>query len=315
MAIQLSSETILLAAAAVGGVMAVAAIALPDRHSRIRTRLDAMKPVIAEGAGPGPAGPAIGERMSSLGDKIIGSFLIGPKEQEKMVELLGSSGISGKDKVAMFVAGKFTLAIILIVLSWVLVYVTGLFQSTWYMRVLIILVFALVGWRAPDMVISSFGTRRKRRLRDGVADALDLMVICTEAGLGLEQGMDRVARDIAVSNPIVSEEFKKTTAEMKVLPQMRDALDNFAKRSGLPIVKSVVTTLVQSIQYGTPLSHSLRVLSSEMRAHRMLEIERKAAQLPVLLTLPLILFILPCLFLIVAGPAVLNTIATFAGHR
>ncbi|HLY54167.1 MAG TPA: type II secretion system F family protein [Stellaceae bacterium] len=316
MAIQLTSENLLLGAAAVGGVMAVAAIALPDRHSRIRTRLDAMKPVVAEGAGPGgPAAPAIGERMSSLGDKIIGSFLIGPKEQEKMVELLGSAGISGKDKVAMFVAGKFTLAIILIVLSWVLVYVTGLFQSTWYMRVLIILVFALVGWRAPDMVVNSFGTRRKRRLRDGISDALDLMVICTEAGLGLEQGMDRVARDIAVSNPVVSEELKKTTAEMKVLPQMRDALDNFAKRSGLPIVKSVVTTLVQSIQYGTPLSHSLRVLSGEMRAHRMLEIERKAAQLPVLLTLPLIMFILPCLFLIVAGPAVLNTIATFAGHR
>lgn len=314
MAIALSAQTILLGAAAFGGLMAVAAIALPDRHSRVRNRIEAMKPATEQAAGP-VTPVAIREQLSTLGDKVLGSVLIGPKEQEKMVELLGSSGISGKDKVAMFVAGKFTLAIILAVLSWALVYVTGLFQSTLIFRIGFVLFFLWIGWRIPDMVVGSIGTRRKRQLRDGISDALDLMVICTEAGLGLEQGMDRVARDIAVSNPIVAEELKKTTAEMKVLPQMRDALDNLAKRSGLPIVKSVVTTLVQSIQYGTPLAHSLRVLSSEMRSHRMLEIERKAAQLPVLLTLPLIVFILPCLFLVVAGPAVLNTIATFAGHR
>ncbi len=313
MAIVLNTQTILLGAAAFGGLLAVAAIALPDRHSRVRNRIEGMKPVTE--LGPTAVTPAISDRIGVVGDKIVGSFLIGPKEEEKMITLLGSAGISGRDKVAMFVAGKFTLAIIMIVLSWSLVYVTGMFQSTWYMRLLVILFFALAGWRAPDMVIGSFGKRRKRQLRDGVSDALDLMVICTESGLGLEQGMDRVARDIAISNPVVAEELKKTTAEMKVLPQMRDALDNFAKRSGLPIVKSVVTTLVQSIQYGTPLAHSLRVLSAEMRAHRMLEIERKAAQLPVLLTLPLIVFILPCLFLIVAGPAVLNTMAAVTGHH
>ena len=307
-------EYVFLGAAAMGGLTAVAAIAIPDSHSRVRDRLEAMKPP-PDAAGLSSLSPQIGEQLSAVGNKIVGSALIGPKEAEKLVTLLGSAGISGRDKVTMFVAVKLSLAIIMVVLSWLLVYTLGLFQSVWYMRLMVILAAVLAGWRAPDFVIGSLGSRRKRQLRDGIADALDLMVICTESGLGLEQGMDRVARDIQISNPVVSEELRKTTAEMRVLPQMRDALDNLAKRSGLPIVKSVVTTLVQSIQYGTPLAHSLRVLSAEMRSHRMLEIERKAAQLPVLLTLPLIVFILPCLFLVVAGPAVLNSISTVAGHR
>jgi tight adherence protein C len=280
---------------------------------RVRNRIDAMKP--APETEVVSIRPVIGEQFGVVGSKIISSALIGPKEEEKMIGLLGSAGISGKDKVAIFVAGKFSLAIIFGVIAYALCYVLGIFATIWYMRLLVILFLAWMGWRIPDSIVGSIGKRRKRRLRDGIADALDLMVICTESGLGLEQGMDRVARDIAISNPVVSEEFRKTTAEMKVLPQMRDSLDNFAKRSGLPIVKSVVTTLVQSIQYGTPLAHALRVLSAEMRAHRMLEIERKAAQLPVLLTLPLIMFILPCLFLVVAGPAVLNTLTTMKGHR
>jgi tight adherence protein C len=306
-------QIVFLGAAALSGLMVVAAIAIPDTNARVRNRLDAMKPAPETGAAA--IAPKLGEQIGSLGDKLVGSALIGPKEEEKLITLLGAAGISGKDKVAMFVAGKLTLAIIMAVLTWSLAYVLGIFQSVWYMRLMVVLAGTLFGWRAPDMVVSSLGNRRKRQLRDGIADALDLMVICTESGLGLEQGMDRVARDIGISNPVVAEELKKTTSEMKVLPQMRDALDNLAKRSGLPIVKSVVTTLVQSIQYGTPLAHSLRVLSAEMRAHRMLEIERKAAQLPVLLTLPLIVFILPCLFIVVAGPAVLNSMATLASHK
>jgi tight adherence protein C len=306
-------QMVFLGAAALGGLMAVLAIALPDTNARVRNRLDAMKPVPEVGVA-GAMAPQIGERIGALGDKLVGSSLIGPAEEEKLITLLGSAGISGRDKVAMFVAIKLTLAVIFSVLFWSLAYVLGIFQSVWYMRIMVVLFGLLLGWRLPDMVVGSLGNRRKRQLRDGVADALDLMVICTESGLGLEQGMDRVARDIGISNPVVAEELRKTTSEMKVLPQMRDALDNLAKRSGLPIVKSVVTTLVQSIQYGTPLAHSLRVLSAEMRAHRMLEIERKAAQLPVLLTLPLIMFILPCLFIVVAGPAVLNSIRNIAGH-
>ncbi len=312
MAAVTTAQAALLGVAALGSLAAVAATFVPDRHARVRSRIDAMKPVPEIDSAAG--GPVLGERLGALGNKISSSFLVGAKEEEKMIGLLGSAGISGRDKVAMFLAVKFSLAIILTVLVWTICYTLGIFQSTFIMRAMVILGSALGGWRLPDMIIGSIGKRRRLRFRDGIADALDLMVICTEAGLGLEQGMDRVSRDIAISNPIVSEELRKTTAEMKVLPQMRDALDNLAKRSGLPIVRSVVTTLVQSIQYGTPLAHALRVLSAEMRAHRMLEIERKAAQLPVLLTLPLIMFILPCLFMIVAGPALLNTFTTLSRH-
>ena len=304
------AQFVLIGAAAIGGLAAIAAAFVPDRHSRVRSRIEGMRAETEEETQS--VMPVLSGQLGAMGNKIAGSFLVGPKEEEKIIAQLGAAGISGREKVAIFLSAKLSIAVIMGILGWVFVFVLGIFASTWALRLTMILGCAWVGWRAPDFIVNGIAKRRKQRLRDGISDALDLMVICTESGLGLEQGMDRVARDIEISNPIVAGELKKTTAEMRVLPQMRDALDNLAKRSGLPIVKSVVTTLVQSIQYGTPLGHSLRVLSAEMRAHRMLEIEAKAARLPVLLTLPLILFILPCLFLVVAGPAILNTVRTLA---
>jgi tight adherence protein C len=149
-------------------------------------------------------------------------------------------------------------------------------------------------------------------VKDGIADVLDLMVICVESGLGLEQSLDRVSRDIEMSNPVIAEELRMTVAEMRVLPQARMALDNFAARSGQPLVRSVVTTLTQALQYGTPLAHSLRTLSAEMRTLRILEVEERAVRLPVLMTIPLILFLLPSLLCVIAGPAALNVM--HSGH-
>lgn len=306
-------EMVIIGAGGLGVLASIMAIAVPDKHSRVQDRLDAMLP--EKTAEEEETTPIVVERFGAAGKKIAGSFLIGPKEQEKMIFLLGSAGIAGKEKLAAFLSTKLTLAIVFAVLASVLVYTTGLFRDMLPVRLIVILGLALIGWRLPDMWVSRIAAGRKKKLREGIADALDLMVICTEAGLGLEQGMDRVARDLAIANPVVSGELRKTVAEMRMLPQMRDALDNFAKRSDLQIIRSIVTTLVQAIQYGTPLAHSLRVLSAEMRAHRMLELEARAARLPVLMTLPLILFILPCLFLIVAGPAMLNVSAAFKGHQ
>ena len=172
------------------------------------------------------------------------------------------------------------------------------------------MVGAAIGWYIPTLVINQFATTRRAQLEQGIADALDLLVICVEAGLGLEQALDRVSRDIAEANPVVSEELALTVAEMRVMPQIRDALDNFARRSNVAAIKSVMTTLIQAVQYGTPLSNSLRVLAAEMRTHRMMRIEEKAARLPVLMTIPLIIFILPCLFIVIGGPALLGVMDT-----
>lgn len=254
-----------------------------------------------------------GKRFGALGQKLAATPLIGSNELVKVVAALADAGIRGPEKLGIFIATKATLAVVIGFGTWFALGEVGMLPQALSMRVGVEILAALVGWRLPDMFVSRMAGRRRDMLRSGIADVLDLLVICVETGLGLEQALDRVSRDIATANPVVAEELAKTVAEIRVLPQMRDAFDNFAKRSKLPAVKSVMTTLIQTIQYGTPLAQSLRALSSDMRAHRMLEIEERAARLPVLLTIPLILFILPCLFFVLGGPAVLQVLNTFKG--
>jgi tight adherence protein C len=252
-------------------------------------------------------------QVGAIGSWLGGSALIGAKEQRKMVALLSAGGFAHKSHLPIYVATKTGLLILLpIVLGAVNDYF-GLLGDDLTSELGVIMVGAAIGWYLPTLVISQFAKARRRQLEYGIADALDLLVICVEAGLGLEQALDRVSRDISEANPVVSEELAKTVAEMRVMPQIRDALDNFARRSNVPAIRSVMTTLVQAVQYGTPLSNSLRVLATEMRSHRMMKIEERAARLPVLMTIPLILFILPCLFIVIGGPAILGVMDTLHG--
>jgi tight adherence protein C len=244
--------------------------------------------------------------INRIGKWVGGSALVGAGELAKMQQALGAAGFYNKSAVQTLVFTKVGLAIILVTVLWLGLIFTKTMPESLLWSALFMILALWVGWRLPDMYVDNVSKSRRYMIKTGMADALDLLVICVEAGLGLEQSLDRVSRDIELANPVVAGELSMTVAEMKVLPRQRDALDNFAQRANLPSVKSVVTTLVQSIQYGTPLAQSLRVLSAEMRAHRMLEIEEKAARLPVLLTLPLILFILPSLFLLIASPAALK---------
>ena len=121
-------------------------------------------------------------------------------------------------------------------------------------------------------------------------------------------GAQRVAHDIAVGRPVLAAEFLLTLAEMRVLPQMKDALTNLSNRTQSRPVQLLVSTLIQTLQYGTPLGQSLRTLSAEMHVHRFLQYEANAAKLPVMLTLPMVVFILPTMFLVVCGPAAIQVI-------
>jgi tight adherence protein C len=286
----------------------VYAISTQSASRRITERLTELKPQTG-----GDSALAVGgRRFGALGRKLAGTPLIGSDELVKVATALAEAGIRGQDKLGIFIATKATLAVAVGIGCWFGLLQFDMMPDATIMRVAVEIGAALAGWRLPDMVISKIAGRRREMLRSGIADVLDLLVICVETGLGLEQALDRVSHDIAAANPVIAEELSKTVAEIRVLPQMRDAFDNFAKRSKLPAVKSVMTTLIQTIQYGTPLAQSLRVLSADMRAHRMLEIEERAAKLPVLLTIPLIVFILPCLFFVVGGPAALQVMATFS---
>jgi len=154
--------------------------------------------------------------------------------------------------------------------------------------------------------------RRLKRLMRGLPDALDLLVICAEAGLSLDAGLKRVAEEFVTAVPELAEELLLTSIELNFLPDRRQALANLSQRVDVPAMRGVTSTLIQTEKYGTPLSTALRTLSSEFRETRLLRAEEKAARLPAILTVPMICFILPALFIVLAAPAFIKVAEKFS---
>ncbi|HXV73489.1 MAG TPA: type II secretion system F family protein [Sphingomonadales bacterium] len=161
----------------------------------------------------------------------------------------------------------------------------------------------LFGFYLPDILVKNTADKRQAAIRKALPDALDLMVICAEAGLTLDASLSRVSREMQRQCEELADELGLASVELGFLNNRRDALDNLAARVPMKAVRSVVATLIQTEKYGTPLANSLRVLSNEFRNERMMKAEEKAARLPAIMTIPLILFILPMLFIIILGPA------------
>jgi tight adherence protein C len=172
----------------------------------------------------------------------------------------------------------------------------------------------LLGFFAPRLYLRNAADKRAKQLKRAMPDGLDLMVICAEAGLSLDATLVRVARELAGAWPELAEEFAITAAELTFLPDRRQAFDNLNIRTNTESIRAVVNTLQQTAKFGTPLSQSLRVLAAEMRTMRMTAAEEKAARLPALLTVPMMLFILPTLFIVLLGPAAIGIIDTFANR-
>jgi tight adherence protein C len=172
----------------------------------------------------------------------------------------------------------------------------------------------MLGFYAPKAYLRNAATKRAKQLQLALPDGLDLMVICAEAGLSLDATLVRVARELANTWPELAEELAITAAELTFLPDRRGAFDNLNARTEAEGVRALVNTMLQTAKFGTPLAQSLRVLAAEMRALRMTRAEEKAARLPALLTLPMIVFILPTLFIVLLGPAAINIMDTFARH-
>ena len=176
-------------------------------------------------------------------------------------------------------------------------------------------VAVVVGFFAPGIFIKNLIKKRGHQLELGLPDALDLLVICAEAGLSLDASLQRVSRELGLTWPELSEEFGITAAELTYLPDRRGAFDNLNARTNIPGIRGVVNTLLQTAKFGTPLAQSLRVLAAEFREARMIRAEEKAARLPAMLTVPMILFILPTLFIMLLGPAVLSVMDTFSHKK
>jgi len=169
----------------------------------------------------------------------------------------------------------------------------------------------VLGFYAPKIYLRNATDKRAKQLQLALPDGLDLMVICAEAGLSLDATLVRVSRELGNTWPELGEEFAITAAELTFLPERRMAFDNLNGRTDSEGIRGVVNTLQQTAKFGTPLAQSLRVLATEMRAARMTRAEEKAARLPAMLTIPMIIFILPTLFIVLLGPAAINVMDTF----
>jgi len=227
-------------------------------------------------------------------------------EGENSREKLAMAGYRGQGPLITFMFFRFVMPFILF--GVVLFYTFVILHLDWstLKKVLAAVAGAGLGFYLPDLFVNNMIARRQQSIMRAFPDALDLMLICVESGMSIETAFTRVAGEIGAQSAELAEEFALTTAELSYLPDRRAAFDNLAKRCGHDGVKAVATALNQAEKYGTPLGQALRVTATENREMRMQEAERKAASLPAKLTVPMIIFFLPCLFAVIMGPAIIK---------
>jgi tight adherence protein C len=292
-----------------GGIAVVLGLSLllyrdQRRSERLSMRLRTVQPGAATGEPDSEAGLAAPLRIvTAIGEAIARSGALSTKTLEELRQTLHVAGFRGRHGLGLFVGTKLLLVVGLplatLLLPWLL-------HRNIPFPAAIVAVAAGVGLLAPDKIVQTLRKRYLRALEAGLPDALDMMVICGQAGLGLEASIERVGVEIRYAHPAVAEELTRTAHEMQVNSDISAALKNLGIRTGLDSARRLAGVLTQSIQYGTPLTQALRNLSAEQRQEMLVKFEGKAARLPVLLTIPMIVFILPCVFLIVAGPAMVD---------
>ncbi|MFC3785853.1 type II secretion system F family protein [Sphingopyxis italica] len=247
-------------------------------------------------------------RKNQTADKMrtfLGKLQVLQDSQIKEVQQkLAQAGIRSKDLAVAVIFGRMVLPILFGGLAIFLIYGIDMWPSlTSFKRTAFTMGALILGYKAPDLFVDNMRQKRTDAIRKGLPDALDLLVICAEAGLTVDSAFARVSKELGRAYPELGEEFALTSIELGFLTERRQAFENFAYRVNLESVKGVVTTMIQTEKYGTPLASALRVLSAEFRNERMMRAEEKAARLPAIMTVPLILFILPVLFIVILGPA------------
>ncbi len=255
-----------------------------------------------------PAGLGQGERESPLrrlGDWLANSPLVGAAEVGKLRQTLYAAGVTGPGAVDRFIGFKIIFAGLLIGLGALWLQWSPAGQSP-LTGATVLLGAAVTGLRGPDFLLGRRAGQRREAIDRGLADALDLLVVCAEAGIGIELGLERVARELKDVHPELAAELAITVSEMRMLSDRLQGLHNMGDRVQLESVRSIASTLSQTLKYGTPLGKALRTLTGDFRLVRQTRMEERAARLPVLITVPMIMFILPATTLVVAGPAFLQ---------
>lgn len=234
-------------------------------------------------------------------------------ETESTREQLKMAGMRGQAPVVAFLFFRLVLPFVTFTAAVVYLFFLRETQLPTVVRVGISLGAAYFGFYLPNLFIANLIQRRQKSIKNAFPDALDLLLICVQAGMSIEAAFNKVANEIGARSLELAEEFSLTTAELSYLPDRRQPYENLGKRTGLPGVKAVGTSLIQAERYGTSLGTALRTMAQENRDMRMAEAEKKAAALPPKLTVPMIVFFLPVLFIVILGPAYIKVMAVSGG--
>lgn len=253
------------------------------------------------------------ETTDKMKDTMNSLKVLQQSQVDVIIQKLAQAGIRRKELAIVVVFARMVLPIVLGGFAAFMIYGINYFPTWGGMKKLMgFAAMVGLGYKGPEIYLSNLISKRTDAIRKGLPDALDLLVICAEAGLTVDASFNRVAKELGRAYPELGDEFALTAIELAFLGERRAAFENLAYRVNLEAVKGVTTTMVQTERYGTPLASALRVLSAEFRNERMMRAEEKAARLPAIMTVPLILFILPVLFVVILGPAACSIADAFA---
>ncbi len=313
--------TCLVAVAAMAVMLAIyAAVTVRDPMARRVKALNERREFLKAGIVTGSARKRVSLiRKNETTDRLKGtlqSLRVLQDSQVKVVQQkLAQAGIRQKEWAVAIIFARMVMPMVLGLIAATVIYWANVFPE-WgaFKRFMGFAVMVGLGYKSPDLFVGNLVNKRTKEIRKGLPDALDLLVICAEAGLTIDAAFNRVAKELGRAYPELGDEFSLTAIEMSFLTERRQAFENLAYRVNLDSVKGVVTTMIQTERYGTPLASALRVLSAEFRNERMMRAEEKAARLPAIMTVPLILFILPVLFIVILGPAACSISDAFSAN-
>ena len=233
-------------------------------------------------------------------------------EDPKVAEKMAQAGYRGPKPLTTFYFFRFSMPFVMLALAVFYVFVLNDFGLTVMVRLTICMFAAVIGFYAPNIFLANRISKRRTSIMQAFPDALDLLLICVEAGMSIEAAIQKVSQEIGGSSIDLAEEMTLLSAELSYLPDRRMAYEGLAKRTNHPGVKSVATAMTQAETYGTPLGSALRTMAKENREMRLSAAEKKAAALPAKLTVPMILFFLPVLFIVILTPAIISIQDTMA---
>jgi tight adherence protein C len=255
------------------------------------------------------------QRMTAAGamsDVVNRLNLLRSQHAQDSRMLLAQAGMRSNEAMIRYLFARLTMPFVFGALVLFDSYSTHILPIPANLRLFAVLGAGVLGFFSPDVFIKNLIKKRAHQMELGLPDALDLLVICAEAGLSLDASLQRVSRELELTWGELSEEFGITAGELTYLPDRKQAFENLNARTNMASIRGVVNTLLQTAKFGTPLAQSLRILAAEFRDARLIRAEEKAARLPAMLTVPMILFILPTLFIVLLGPAGMTIADTFS---